>query len=302
MSTKTIYSDTTIFPFDIFLYNVISLILIRIQRELPRIMLLLQLFANGFVAQTIASRTGRRAAMARRPTESPIEADDQNQEKGEMAVELQSGDGDGEEGEAHLEKPGAVQGEAGGAGEERGGGFRGSDGEDAGKDADGNGDEEEVEVAVFEAVGMGTAEGEEEELEGEGEEGEKVEEGVGEAGGGEEEGKGVEEEEKGDGQELEVEGEGEVVGGGGEEGGEGGGEEEGKGEGGGKEVVEGRGELLREEMERVWAAAMTRKETPASANGKNPDMADCLVLLGSEAAAHYNWDGGAKTKGRLRTR
>lgn len=36
----------------------------------------------------------------------------------------------------------------------------------------------------------------------------------------------------------------------------------------------GEEELLGEEMETAWAAAMRSKETPASANGRNPAMAD----------------------------
>lgn len=87
------------------------------------------------------------------------------------------GDEIGEEGEPHLDEPGAMEGEAGRTGDAGGGGSGASDGEQGGDVADEDGHEEEIEVAVLDAVKVLSAEVEEEELLTEGEEEDEIEEG-----------------------------------------------------------------------------------------------------------------------------
>jgi len=153
-------------------------------------------------------------------------------------------DGAGEEGEAHLQHPRALQRQARRAGEPRRGLPWAVRGEQRGAEAERNGDEEQVEVAVLDpGGGGGSAVREEEQLLREGRGEEEVEERERQRRGERHEGReGVEEEERRGGER----GEREVV-----RGDESGDEAE-RGEGRGDEVaeVQRRGEAAREEPER----------------------------------------------------
>lgn len=205
-------------------HNLPLFIIVRFQSELGRDIAHLQLLVQRPVSLLCPAPS--------LPDHRRVGPDASQDEKSEVAIELEGGNGaaavvvrvglaldgvvrkaplvegaavgdeTGEEGEAYLDQPGTMEGQAGGASETGGAGAGAGEGKEGGSGADEDGDEEEVEVAVLDAVEVLAAEVEQEELLGEGGEAEEVEEGrrkrenVG-RGEGEEAGEGIEEEEGG---------------------------------------------------------------------------------------------------------